>query len=376
MQQKRQKKLDFTEARIAGLPFADVGKRYMVRDAATKNLVVRVSSENKVYYLVKNIDGKVMFVRLGDVDHMTVKKAREALVENMEVVSKGKNPNDEKRKIRQDMTIKEFFRDVYVPNHSEVATKPASQRTNDVLFRVQLAPFHNKKMLNITHAELDLWHKSLGKKSIYRANRALALIRHMYNKAIVWGLPGDNPTRGITAFREKSRDRFLRPEELPRFFEALQNETNTTFKNYVLLSLFVGQRRGNMFAVRWENVDFVHNAIYIPDTKNNEPQIVPLVDQAIELLKTMKKDATSEWVFPSNRKPGYHFVDCRGAWHGLLARAGIENFRFHDIRRTFGSYIGIYVGQRIQDAPFDLYPWDRAFAIRAPTFYGIRADFQ
>jgi len=47
-------KFNFTEAAISALPHAEKGKRYMVRDAATKNLALRVGENSKVYYLIKN----------------------------------------------------------------------------------------------------------------------------------------------------------------------------------------------------------------------------------------------------------------------------------------------------------------------------------
>ncbi|MBN1281640.1 MAG: site-specific integrase [Alphaproteobacteria bacterium] len=338
--QETPRKFEFTESRIAKLSFAPRGKRYTVRDASTKNLALRIGETGKIYYLIKNIAGRVMFVRLGDTDHMNLKDARRALSENMPVVDKGKNPNDEKRKIRADMTLKEFFEKVYTPRHSKLSTKPLSQKTNETLFRIQLAQFHNKKMLNITHTDIEIWHKTMGKKSIYRANRALALIRHMYNRALAWGLPdGVNPARGIEMFREKSRRRFLLPDEVPRFFNALESEENELFKNYIYLCLWCGQRRGNMATIKWSDVDFDRRVIYIADTKNNDPQTIVLADQPFALLCKMKAGATSDWVFPSPVKSETHIVDMRTSWRNFLQRAGIEDFRMHDLRRTYGSWL-------------------------------------
>lgn len=332
-------KFEFTEASIARLKFAPKGKRYRVWDAGTKNLALRIGEKSKVYYLMKNLNGRITESKLGDAAHMSVKDAREAIIENMPDVNKGINPTDKKRKIRKDVTIKEFFDKTYFPRHCELFTKPLSQRNNLTLMRIQFAPLYNKKMLSLTSADIEIWHKTIGRKSKYRANRALALMRHMYNKAIRWveGIE-NNPTKGIEMFPEESRDRFLRPEELPRLYNALDKPENDVIRNYVLLSLYCGQRRGNMLAISWDDVDFDHKVIYIADTKNNEPQTVPLADQAIELLEEMRAKAKSKWLFPSNRNTGCHFVDLRGSWNKLLNDARIENFRLHDLRRTFGSY--------------------------------------
>ena len=332
-------KKTFTEAYIASLPLAAKGKRYSVVDAGAKNLVLRVGETSRVYYLRKNTNGRLLFIRLGDADSMSVKDARKAMIEAMEQIRTGKNPNDEKRKVRKDLTLKEFFNKEYWPKHCKLSNKPATQLKNEILFRVQLAPFHNKKMMDITRPDIENLHKTLGRKSIYSANRMLALIKHMYSRAIVWGgYEGMNPAHGTKMFREKSRKRYLMSDEVYRFFQALDSpETDETFRNYIKLLLFVGQRRSNMSAVRWKDVDFTRRVIYIADTKNNESQEASLAIEAIELLQEMKAKATSEWLFPSNRQPGKHLVDSRGSWKSLLKRAGLEDFRMHDLRRTYGS---------------------------------------
>jgi integrase len=340
MSQVSKKKFGFTDARIADLPLAGKNGRYMVRDTGTKNLALRVGENSKIYYLVKKTNGQVRFVSLGDASNTSLKKAKELLIANMNDVRNGINPNDKKRKIRNDLTLKAFFNDVYFPRHCELSNKPRTRIKNQNLMRLQLASLHNKKMMDITRADIENLHKTLGRGSIYAANRMLALIKHMYSRAIVWGgYEGINPALGVKMFAEKQRRRFLLPDEIPRFYKALNSpETPENFRNYILLSLYCGQRRENMLALRWSDVDLTYGVIYLADTKNNEPQNVPLPTQAIDLLKEMRKTAKSEWLFPSSRKIKLHLQDPRQPWHALLKRAGIEDLHIHDIRRTFGSY--------------------------------------
>ena len=65
----------------------------------------------------------------------------------------------------------------------------------------------------------------------------------------------NNPVRGIKRNREKSRDRFLQSDELPRFFHALAEEENQTMRDYFLLSLLTGARRANMLSMQWADVN-------------------------------------------------------------------------------------------------------------------------
>lgn len=133
----------------------------------------------------------------------------------------------------------------------------------------------------------------------------------------------------------------MQPEELQRLFAALDEETNEVFKNYVLLSLFIGQRRQNMLSMRWSYVDLNLGFVHFPDSKNGDPQRIPLITYAQEILKDMKQYATNDWVFPSAGSKSGHLEDLHRPWYALLKRANIENFRVHDLRRTFGSYQAI-----------------------------------
>jgi integrase len=143
-------------------------------------------------------------------------------------------------------------------------------------------------------------------------------------------------------FKERSRERFLQPDEINRFFAALYEDPNELFRNYVLLSLFIGLRRQNMLSMRWSCVDLTLGIVSFPDSKNGEPQRIPLITQAWDILKEMRKHATDDWVFPSqNGSKSGHVEDLHRPWYALLKRAGIENMRFHDLRRTFGSYQAI-----------------------------------
>lgn len=82
-------------------------------------------------------------------------------------------------------------------------------------------------------------------------------------------MEGANPTQRIKKFKEKSRDRFLHPDELPRFFESLDMEENEAIREYVCISLFTGVRKSNVLAMRWKNVHLDRREWLIPETKNS-----------------------------------------------------------------------------------------------------------
>lgn len=70
-----------------------------------------------------------------------------------------------------------------------------------------------------------------------------------------WGWEGDNPCARNKEYKSQSRDRFLEGDELPKFFEALGEEPNTTARDYILASLLTGARRTNVLEMRWDQVN-------------------------------------------------------------------------------------------------------------------------
>jgi len=341
---KRERKFNFTEAAIAALPYAPKGKRPMYYDAGVKNLALRVSSQNKTYYLVKKVNNQTVFSRIGDASNTPLKKARQIMAEMMDKANRGENPNDDKRKIRDSITVQEFFDEYYYPDHCELRKTVASRKADETALRLYVPQdIKSHKLLTITRPDMERMHNNIWKRtgSVYSANRALKLLRQMFNKAIDWGMQCHNPAARIKLFPETKRDRFLQPDELPKFFVALEQDPDIYFRAFILLCLLAGQRRRNMQSLRWSDINFERRALYIKKTKNGEPQVVPLPQQAMDILRELETFKSSEWVFPSTKSQSGHLENPQVRWRSMLKRAGIENMRLHDLRRTFASYQAI-----------------------------------
>ena len=169
---------------------------------------------------------------------------------------------------------------------------------------------------------------------------ALSLsLRCMFGKAIEWGWKGENPATNIKPFKEHKRERFLQPEEVPNFFNALGEEPDETFRDFFFLALLTGARRSNVQAMKWEEINFPAATWTIPDSKSKsgESVTVALTVTALGVLENRKASSKSEWVFPGDGKTG-HLIEPKTAWKRILERAGIENLRIHDLRRTLGSW--------------------------------------
>lgn len=314
--------------------------------------IIATYGGTKTYYFAAFFNGKQVRRKIGRIEDISLDDARGLAYEYRGMIIKNINPATQSAQNLLHMTLKDFYDKEYRPRHMVNQTRPKTVQKNDSLLRCSLKPFHNTKMENITRNDVDRLHAKLKQEvSVYTANRAIVLLGHMFKMACEWGNSDEmyNPTNGIKKFKEASRDRFIQPAELQSFFKALDEETNYQFRDFVTLSLLVGQRRNNMLSMRWENVNLVDQDMpfaYFPDSKNGEPQRIPLSSQAYDILQNMKKrqgNPSKGWVFPSDAKKSTsgHVEDYHRPWYALLKRAGIEDFRFHDLRRTFGSYQAI-----------------------------------
>lgn len=337
--------INFTEKTLENLPIPVKGQSVYYDTGTCDGLCVIITYGGaKTYYAYMKFQGVPKRIKIGRIGQIKLYDARAKAHSLKEMSIKGQDPSQERRESQNDITLRQFYENVYRPEYSLSHKKPHSIENDDTILKYHLGEFHNRRLLTITQNEIQHLHnKTQRTHSNYTANRVLSLIKHIYNIAIKYGyiVGHENPAVGISKFPEKSRDRYLKPDEFGRFFDALNEEPNETFQNYILLSLFTGQRRGNILALRWSDVDFKNNIIYFPDSKNGDPITIPMTDQLRELLLKIKENKKSEWVLPSDRSNSGHFNSPKRSWQMLLNRAGIENLRLHDLRRTMGSYQAI-----------------------------------
>ena len=203
------------------------------------------------------------------------------------------------------------------------------------------ASWRHRRLSDLTREHIAELHARVGRDSgHYTANRALALLRAMFNLARTWGLcSGDNPATGIRAFREEKRDRFLRPDELSRALVAIDQEPDWRWRAYFRLALLLGPRRQELLRAQWPELDFAARAWRLPTTKAGRPHLLPLPMPAVEILESLPSRGKSEWLFPSPTSRSGHLEEPKKAWQRIRERANTKDVRIHDLRRTLGSWL-------------------------------------
>lgn len=328
---------NFTKKTLDAICAPEKGKRLYVYDTNVRGLELMVTDQgSKSFKVYRKFNNKPIRVTLGKFPEITVEQARHKAQEVIAEMIKGKNPNQEKKKLREETTLSEIF-SLYMERYSKPHKK--TWRYDEKDLPRFIGHWFQRKLSTITKQEIQALHEKTGKENgIYQANRLLARIQSLYSKAIEWGWGGINPVQGIKKYKEKSRDRFLHPDELPRFFESLDQEPNDTIRDYIYVSLFTGVRKSNVLEMRWENIHFDRQEWLVPETKNGDSLRVPLVESVITILRNrLETYGKREWVFEGPGKTG-HLMEPKAGWKRILERAGISDLRIHDLRRTFGSW--------------------------------------
>ena len=173
--------------------------------------------------------------------------------------------------------------------------------------------------------------------------RYLASLSHALSVAARdWEWMQENPVLKISKPRiSNERTRFLSDEERTRLINACQESESKALYPVVILALSTGMRRGEILNLKWSDVDLDRGSFLLQTTKNGERRFIPLVGIALDLLKSRHANqSTNSLLFPaphSQSKP----IDIRSAWETALSKAGISNFRFHDLRHTAASYLAM-----------------------------------
>ena len=189
----------------------------------------------------------------------------------------------------------------------------------------------------VRHGKATAGHKpNLITRSNGTVNRYTAALSHAFIVAVKeYQWIEANPVLRISKRKEpKGRVRFLSGGERDRLLQACQQSTNADLYPVVVVALATGARRGEIMSLSWDRVDLQRGFAIQEDTKNGDRRSLHLSGLALDLLKERSKVRCIDdnRVFPSD--PGIHRDHA-------VADAGIENFRFHDLRHTFASYLAM-----------------------------------
>lgn len=135
----------------------------------------------------------------------------------------------------------------------------------------------------------------------------------------------------------KGRVRFLNDAD----FNNLLSSCPDWLKPIVLVAKLTGLRQGNLLSLEWTQIDLIQRTIIIEQTKNGDRLGLPICDPLHNLLSELKLKSNQVNLVFHDTLDGTKInpVKIYRAFKQACKKAGIENFRFHDLRHCFASQL-------------------------------------
>ena len=221
---------------------------------------------------------------------------------------------------------------------------------------------------NIRYVHLEAYRNHLRQKLTRKGtirkdasiNREMSCLHHLFAKGVEWELLEQNPfKRGKSLLMKENnkRLRFLSHDELQRLL-AVSPEY---LKEIIICAVNTGMRRGELLSLKWKQIN--NGFIYLQKTKTDEPRQIPVNDTLAELFSKIKKQnfySSCVFTYRTGKKDkdignlkvvtfkDSPMMNIKHSFASALKKAGIDDFRFHDLRHTFASHL-LMNGASIKD---------------------------
>ena len=350
---------------------------YEAMDTDLSGFLLRVQPSGVMtyYFAYRTADGKKKRCKIGRYGTLTPIQARDEAIKLSAKVISGEDVQDSKNKNRlalekgQMCTLKNFLAKKYEP---WLIADRKSGRENISLIHYYFKDFLTLPLHDLKPNRIEKWRMgelNKGKKAS-TINRNLTRLKSLLSKAIEWEYIDHNPlaklknlkvrdvgkVRYLTIEEEKNlrialdtREHLLKSKRTSanewrkeRGYKAFPDLNHCFFADYlkpmVLLSINTGLRRGELFNLTWQDIDFTNPMITIlgTNTKNGKTRYTPLNNEALSILKNWQaQTSTAGFIFPAKDKGKLTHI--RKSWASILEEAKITEFRWHDLRHHFAS---------------------------------------
>ena len=336
-----------------------------VRDTKLNGFVLRLRRSGFHSYRAQVGRGK--WITIGAIDKVTPEQARDEAKRVIAAATLGGKPVEERREKRQAATLDAFVQNVYAPWATEHLGTGAETIAR---LRAVFADLLPLKLSEVTAFHLERWRTARKKAGVRPTtiNRDLNDLRAMLSRAVQWKHLKAHPLDDVKPERTDRRGtiRYLAADEESRLLAALDDRDARlregrasanawrrdrgyeslpelgTYADHlsplVRLALHTGLRRGELFALRWTDVDLIARRLTVrgETAKSVQTRYVPLNADIAQVLETWGPRPDG-YVFPSPDDPDKPLTDVKTAWLALLKAANVTGFRFHDLRHSFAS---------------------------------------
>jgi integrase len=338
-------KKTLTEVYLQKLQKKPRPRAFLTWDEKQANLAIAAYPSGALSYkVIYSQGGRQRWLNLGKHNAIGLAGARRLAQEIMYRVSKGEDPQAE-RKARRSLEKFEDLASRYVEEYAKKENR--SWKQADALVKRHLVPPLGKLQAHaVTRADVKAALGKIAKPSV--ANQTLAAASAIFSWAIRAEVGGvkENPCRLIERHESKSRERVLSDSEVPKFWVAF-DQAGLIRSMALKVLLLTGQRPGEVCHMRAEHIEdgwwtmpgAPDAVLDWPGTKNGATHRVWLPAPALALIRELHDGELPEtgFVFAGPRHGAVGKLDeaMKSAWKSL----GAERATPHDLRRTHGTTI-------------------------------------
>ena len=341
-------KLTLTKRTVDALEPQD--KPWIAWDDKVTGFGVRVHPSGAKSYIVNYRAGnggrkapnkRVVVGRFGRV---TPDQARRQAQELLGRVASGDDPASERAEARRLPRLGEAYEDYIASGHGRAASTERGYRRYAALY---LGDWLSRPLDSITRRDVEGRFRLLTERhGEMPANQCLSFLRSVYRRPCVDYEGLRNPVEQWLAaggrYHRKRRKRISSPTEvLPCWRRGMEAAVgNPVHRDVFLFGLYTGMRRGEIMALRWEDVDLGTGLFRVEETKTGVPLELPVTRQLGEILVRRRVEGEAmpkelrEWVFPSRSSVSRHVAELQRHYEAI-GRAGGARFWFHGLRNCF-----------------------------------------
>lgn len=296
----------------------------------------------KVYYIVFKKDGKVYEEKAGRqyADDMTPARTARIRAERIEGKRLSRKEIRQQRDEKKTAKANKWTIDRLFNEYMNTRPDNKSKTTDQNRYKNHLQPvFGSTEPCKIDPLSVDRLRIKLLKKL---SPQTVKHVLNLFTWTVNFGVK-KNLCKGLSFHVQKpsvsnSKTEDLTPEELKRLIDAIDKDENIQAQNLMRMALYTGMRRGELFKLKWRDVDSLYGFICIRDPKGGVDQAIPLNDAAREVLRNHIK-TDSPFVFPGRN--GQERKAISKPVNRIKKRAGLpEGFRpLHGLRHVFASLL-------------------------------------
>ncbi|MCO6440705.1 MAG: site-specific integrase [Nitrococcus mobilis] len=344
------------------------GRDMDIYDTKLIGFVLRLRKSGRHSWRVNYARGK--WHTLGRLTDLKPAEAREQAKAILGDAAKGKDVRAESRRAKS-ATFRDYLKNIYGP-----WAKAHRKDGAATLARLQAcfdSEIGGKRLPEITHWIVEKWRSKRLKdgKAHSTVNRDVTALKSALNRAVEWNVIDANPIakvkpakldrRGVVRYLSDDEETRLRAALAAREEQARAERANANqwrllrgypimpdlravpyvdhLRPLVLLAMNTGLRRGELFNLKWSDVDLIRSILTVHGygAKSGQTRHIPLNTEALAVLQGWQKttEASKGLVFPG--RDGGRLDNINKSWRGVLSDAGITGFRFHDLRHHFAS---------------------------------------